>query len=752
MTTPGGSLSLGLGPALGRRLGDADGPDPTPLPPRRRGRPAPPRRRAAAAAAASRAPAPPSRSSTSASRPRRSPPARSCPSRTPSPRRPRSRRTTRPGPFALDPADLPATAPEGGAAHDRRPLPPRGRRPVARHGHRACSTGRRRGGGAGLGGPGDGRGRHVGHRSRRPSTSAASRSGESRDADGQRSSTRATLSPVTLTSAELPAGGFSIVGDPFPLTVRPGEAASVDAPLRRPSPAASTTARSGSARPTPADPSSSRSSPRASAPAGRSSPTSATCRLDGSGRTTTLSVSVPADAISLYLEGDGERRLAAERRSVSTPSTGPGGKVYENTSSTGRLHLVRRLGRLLHAGPQHGPVEPPARAGRRHVHSSACACCSGSPTRCASAPSSSVATRRRRRRPRCPLNVFLADGIAVTAATAPTDTFLQAVLTRMDEILVAAGHPPRRHRLLRRHRSRPTTRSRRRASSPTLLETTHRRHARRASTSSSSKLALGGGVVGVVRDDRGPEASTARRLSGVMSVYAGLLEQHDRPHRRARARSLPRPLPHRGTERRPRLHRRHGRVPRQRDQHAPAPSPGGGYLMHWQAVGGTDITDGQGLVIRGHPHMDVDDRRAAPKPSAQAAPRRRKPCAEVLASRRAGAPPASACTPGPHAAQHDRAIVTRPADLDPDGGLPSPASRAEVAELADALGSGPSGLNGPCGFESPLRHQPSPLRGRRSGALGLPGHTARRASQQRSSTPACASCGHRPRNSSRSKR
>ena len=26
--------------------------------------------------------------------------------------------------------------------------------------------------------------------------------------------------------------------------------------------------------------------------------------------------------------------------------------------------------------------------------------------------------------------------------------------------------------------------------------------------------------------------------------------------------------------------------------------------MHWQAVGGTVLTDGQGLVLRGHPHVD----------------------------------------------------------------------------------------------------------------------------------------------------
>jgi hypothetical protein len=30
---------------------------------------------------------------------------------------------------------------------------------------------------------------------------------------------------------------------------------------------------------------------------------------------------------------------------------------------------------------------------------------------------------------------------------------------------------------------------------------------------------------------------------------------------------------------------------------------GGGYLMHWQAVGGTTITNGQARVIRGHAAM-----------------------------------------------------------------------------------------------------------------------------------------------------
>ena len=37
---------------------------------------------------------------------------------------------------------------------------------------------------------------------------------------------------------------------------------------------------------------------------------------------------------------------------------------------------------------------------------------------------------------------------------------------------------------------------------------------------------------------------------------------------------------------------------------AACPTAGGGYLMHWQAVGGTTITAGQGAVIRGHPLVE----------------------------------------------------------------------------------------------------------------------------------------------------
>ena len=38
---------------------------------------------------------------------------------------------------------------------------------------------------------------------------------------------------------------------------------------------------------------------------------------------------------------------------------------------------------------------------------------------------------------------------------------------------------------------------------------------------------------------------------------------------------------------------------------ANCPTAGGGYLMHWQALGGSDITNGQGGVIRAHPLMDA---------------------------------------------------------------------------------------------------------------------------------------------------
>ena len=117
------------------------------------------------------------------------------------------------------------------------------------------------------------------------------------------------------------------------------------------------------------------------------------------------------------------------------------------------------------------------------------------------------------------------------------------------------------------------------------------------------QLALGGGVVGVSSTICGPRAN-GTPLSGVMSVYQGyssntigLIAAHELGHFLGLYHTVEQngdhdfiddtvECPASGSD-------------------TTCPVPGGGYLMHWQAVGGSDLSDGQGLVLRGHPHVDV---------------------------------------------------------------------------------------------------------------------------------------------------
>ena len=116
------------------------------------------------------------------------------------------------------------------------------------------------------------------------------------------------------------------------------------------------------------------------------------------------------------------------------------------------------------------------------------------------------------------------------------------------------------------------------------------------------EVALGGGVVGVSAMIGGPKQN-GTPSSGVMSVYGGfttntigLIAAHELGHFLGLWHTVEQTGDHDFI-----------------DDTANCPASGtntactvsgGGLLMHWQAVGGTDITDGQGLVIRGHPHMD----------------------------------------------------------------------------------------------------------------------------------------------------
>ena len=142
------------------------------------------------------------------------------------------------------------------------------------------------------------------------------------------------------------------------------------------------------------------------------------------------------------------------------------------------------------------------------------------------------------------------------------------------------------------------------------------------------ELALGGGVVGVSSTICGPRAN-GTRLSGVMSVYSGftnntigLIAAHEIGHFLG--------LYHTAEQ-----NGDHDFVDDTLEcpasgSNTTCPVRGGGYLMHWQAVGGSDLTNGQGLVLRGHPHVDVGGGSSS-KMAARLAPIDATSLAEILA-------------------------------------------------------------------------------------------------------------------------
>jgi hypothetical protein len=195
------------------------------------------------------------------------------------------------------------------------------------------------------------------------------------------------------------------------------------------------------------------------------------------------------------------------------------------------------------------------------------------------------------------LNVWLADGIAPTAATAADDTRLKAVLARIDQILSQQGI-----RLGDIDYYDVTDSAYDEVGTDSefadLLRTTS------AGTEVRLNLffvqvAFGNGVVGVAATVGGPKRN-GTPASGVMSIYdgyststIGLIAAHEIGHFLGLYHTVEQDGTHDFMD-------DTAECPAT-GQDDVCPIVGGGYLMHWQAVGGTDITDGQGLVIRGHP-------------------------------------------------------------------------------------------------------------------------------------------------------
>jgi hypothetical protein len=320
---------------------------------------------------------------------------------------------------------------------------------------------------------------------------------------------------------------------------------------------------------------------------------------------------VPDDAISLYLEG--------EMAGGTTPNViglytleGPGGKVYENSSSTGNYVWLYGWDVFSTVVPNTDRTNVQlVPGGGTYTFRLRLAQGSGSTMNVRA-----IVERRetsQRDQAVIPLNVFLANGIAVTAANASSDTFLQSVLSRMDDIFAQQGiriGDIDYYDVAQSQYDEVTSEAEFSEMLKLSSAATHERL-----NLFFVKVALGGGVVGVSATIAGPKVN-GTGMSGVMSVYQGyssdligLIAAHEVGH----FVGLYHPVEQNGS---------HDFIDDTAECPASGtstacPTAGGGYLMHWQALGGTGITDGQGMVIRGHPHMDPDIGGAA-KPSAQA--------------------------------------------------------------------------------------------------------------------------------------
>lgn len=400
-----------------------------------------------------------------------------------------------------------------------------------------------------------------------------------------------TMSPVTLTGARFSSADLSVVGTPFPLTLQPGEEGMVDIRF------APTVGGRQDGR---ADLGALDLGGPVAIPVRAAAPGEAAEVVTDFGTqaflgddTGQIAVDVPADAISLTLEG----HAALGTQLGLGELIGPDGTVYENTALTGEYIWLPGSEVFSTSVPNTDRANVQLVAGggtylfriRRM---------SGS------APSVAVRTIVERRTPPglgqgvLDLNVWLADGITPTAATAGASARLQAILDRVDDIL--AGQGIRLGSIHYYDVPNPDfdeiTSD---AEFATLLLTTSGATAVRLNLF-FVEVALGGSVVGAAATVAGPKRN-GTTLSGVMSIYEGgqspntigLIAAHEVGHFLGLFHTVE-------------MTGSHDFIDDTADcpptgTSGACPIPGGGLLMHWRALGGIDLTNGQGLVIRGHP-------------------------------------------------------------------------------------------------------------------------------------------------------
>ena len=316
--------------------------------------------------------------------------------------------------------------------------------------------------------------------------------------------------------------------------------------------------------------------------------------FDAGGDTRELTFSVPSDAIAFTIEATANGRADMGLRLL----LGPGATEYENEALTGAYIWSLQSDLFTTQVPNTDRFDVQLVPGGGTYRTKLMRWTGTAPScdvhviieRRPDAATRALAT--------LDLNVFLAAGIAPTAATAATDSTLQTVLTEIDGILGQQGI---------------------RLGDVDYYDVTDARYddvtwaefgpmLELSAVAQKPRLnlffvrtAIGGGILGVSPALGGPSVN-GTPLSGVMSLYSpsnpsfiGLVAAHEIGHYLGLAHTVEQTgehddivdtddCPASGTS-------------------ALCRTTGGGYLMHWQAVGGTTVTNGQGLVARGHPHM-----------------------------------------------------------------------------------------------------------------------------------------------------
>ncbi len=198
------------------------------------------------------------------------------------------------------------------------------------------------------------------------------------------------------------------------------------------------------------------------------------------------------------------------------------------------------------------------------------------------------------------LNVWLAPGVIPTAATADSDTRLQAILARASAILSAQGiriGDVDYYDI---------------ASSDynVILDDAHLAELMRTTSSATDnrlnlafvQTVFGGGILGASARIAGP-SKLGTGASGVASIYEGstvnfigLIVAHEIAHFLGLHHTVESDGTHDFIDDTP-------ECPAM-GTNAACPEEGGDLLMHWFALGGTTLTPGQGLVLRAHPHVD----------------------------------------------------------------------------------------------------------------------------------------------------